>query len=159
VANTLGVGFDAGDSAGGNWYLISRDATTLTKINLSGPPVAGATGALPRNTTDVYELLLTCGPNQSNVFVRITNLTTGVVGYAAYHSANLPVPTAFLYVHAQLGNVNSGSAVQFELMSLSLDSRQPNVVTLTASGAVGVGKAVRVSGANQASVATTSLPT
>jgi hypothetical protein len=121
VADTLGIGFDSGDPVGGDWYLIARDATTLTKIALDGT-APGATGALPRNRTDVLEILLYALPNQPFVYIRIVNLSTGVVAYNARHTANLP--TTLLYVHAQAGNAGSNASVQFELLSMTLDGRQ-----------------------------------
>jgi hypothetical protein len=137
AANTIGMGFDAGDSAGGNWFLIRKDATTSIKLALDG---TGATGAAPRNTTDVYDLILYARPNASEIYVRILNMSTAAVIYSGALSMTLPASNAFLTAQAQAGRgPTSGTATLYELLSLDLDSVVEGLCNVRHFGAQGDG--------------------
>jgi len=105
VANTLGMGFDSTDPNGGFWYLIARDARTLSKIVLDGLQSGEGPGQALRNTTDVYDVAFIAQPNSSSIYVRIFNLTAGLSIYNGFivKPIHIPAQTAKLLVHVGVG--------------------------------------------------------
>jgi hypothetical protein len=79
------------DSADTNWFIASRNATTLTKT---------ATG-LAVTAGPILDFMLFCKPNDTKVTARLVNAVDGTVYVDNVDiTANLPVNTTFLYMHA-----------------------------------------------------------
>ena len=117
-ANSIGVGFDSTDSSTGNWQLIRMDGTTSAKVDLGS--------AAPRNTADVYEITIHAASNASEVRVSLVNLSTAmVVLEAVAYSTNIPVNSAFLYTHAEVGPAGSGTAMQLDVGAMSFKPKKP----------------------------------
>lgn len=72
LTNMVGMGYDAADTSGTNWFLMNNDGSgTATRTSL------GANFA--RNTTDSYRMILWWMPGSLDVYYDITNLETGNV--------------------------------------------------------------------------------
>jgi len=79
------------DSADTNWFIASRNATTLTKT---------ATG-LAVTAGPVLDFMLFCKPNDTKITARLVNAVDGTVYVDDVDiTSNLPVNTTFLYMHA-----------------------------------------------------------
>ena len=101
VGNTIGVGYDDGDS---NWFLIFVDSIgSVTKVN----------STVAKNTTDVYELRMYCSPSDSSVYVSVYDFANGVPLFDAAYSTDLPAAGTFLYYHAGCGTSASAVAQKF----------------------------------------------
>jgi hypothetical protein len=108
----LGVGFNANT---GNWQLITNaeSVSTPTVVDL------GASFAL--DTTSIWELGLGCMPNDSTVYYRFRNLTTGAVVAGAITS-NMPGSTTFLAAVATMTNNGTASAVTWAFIKSHIES-------------------------------------
>jgi hypothetical protein len=131
TANTIGIGFDSGDSSSGNWKFMTKSATTLTKFDLGD--------AAPRNTTDVYLLILRAMPNASEVGVHVFNLSTKRTVLKGFVSTNLPDASAFLYPQAEVGIGSGGAAISLDVLHLVLDKANEGVFDVRDFGALGDG--------------------
>lgn len=104
--NLIGVGYDAGDANTTNWWIYHADGATTVRADLGVNAV--------RNTTDVYELILYCKPNDTQIWARFTNLSTGVVVLTdTAYSTNIPANTVFMYVNAANGTGTTSTAQDF----------------------------------------------
>lgn len=170
VANTLGMGFDSTDPNGGFWYLIARDATTLSKIVLDGSQSGEGPGQALRNTTDVYDVTFFAQPNSSSIYVRIFNLTAGLSIYNGFiaNPIHVPAQTANLLVHVGVGPAAAALTTKIDLYRLDLDSvgdgiyappaTQP-LLQLVSATAIGAGVAVQADETGCVQAATTNLRT
>lgn len=153
IANTIGVGFDSGDSSSGQWYVIRKDATTNAKVAIS---------AAPRNTSDVYDVSILCATNGSEIIVRLTNLTTGSSEQLVISSI-LPTSASLLHAHAEAGSGTTSTAVDLELAGLSLETADASrtthvigkdgVVNVQDFGLIADDQSAGARAANQAAVA------
>jgi hypothetical protein len=151
--NGLGVGFDSTDPASGFWSIITRDASVGQRIILNGTQAGGIPA--PRNTTDVYDLVIFAKPNAPSVYVRLLNLSRGLTIYNGFLSSPTPLPTAVapLYVHAEAGvGAGASGAAVFDLYRLDVDSVGDGVYAppaaqplhhLVSAAPIGLGIAVR----------------
>lgn len=84
------------DDDTGNWNIIhNTSGSAATSVDL------GAN--FPINTTDLYELTLSCEPNSSTVSYYVSNLTTGNTTSGTL-SSNLPAGSSFLAMHSWMNN-------------------------------------------------------
>lgn len=87
-ANTIAL---VKDSADANWFIASRNATTLTKTATGLAVTAGV----------VLDLMMFCKPNDTKVTVRLVNAVDGTVYVDNVDiTATLPVDTTFMYAWA-----------------------------------------------------------
>lgn len=98
VANSIGVGFDSGDSTGGTWFVIRRDGTNGNKTAVTGAS----------RDTSLLDLAIVSRPYDASgraILMRLTNLDTGAILlrdelYVAEVGSYLPAADALLLVHA-----------------------------------------------------------
>jgi hypothetical protein len=94
LTNMLGFGVDAADTA---ISFMHNDASlTCTKDPISGQPSLA--------TNNAYAAYIFCKPNDSTVYYRLDNLTTGTVLIDSSTSTDLPVNTTALTCQAIIGN-------------------------------------------------------
>jgi hypothetical protein len=102
------------DSNTGNLRLAhNTQGTAPTLIDL------GAT--MPLNITDMYELILYCGPNASSVTYKVTNMNTGAVVTGTL-STNLPANTQFLGLMTTMTNNTAAAAVTYDFVAGFVES-------------------------------------
>lgn len=113
IANTIGIGFAAGEATSAPLRLVCSGDTPVPPIEIPGTS---------RDPDAVYELSLLCAPNASEVLVRLVDLRTGTVFLDdVFLSADLPENDEMLYVHAEVGSVASTEAPSIEIMALHLE--------------------------------------
>ena len=100
LVNMIGMGWDAADADTGNWYLMRNDGSdTATKVDL------GATHASRVNTTHGYDLIMFCPPGDaSSIFVRITNIHTGVTFLDTSYDTDIPAVNTGMCFKAEVRN-------------------------------------------------------
>lgn len=109
VANTAGMGYDAADSATGNWQFMRNDGSgTATRVDLP---------ACPRNTTDVYRVTMQADANGTGVNAKVENLTTGVTALDTTYTTDIPVNTQFVGMRAMMRNGATTSAGIIDVVS------------------------------------------
>ena len=95
--NTVGLWHDTTDPSVGSgaFNLVTRNGTTTTKtpINLAND-IASAT---------LYDWMMYCEPNGSEVFYRLDDLTNGV-SYTGSSTSTLPVDTVYMSPQCQMSN-------------------------------------------------------
>ena len=115
LVNMLGVGYDTTDASTGNWFFYRNDGTgTATKVDL------GTSAA--RNTTHGYELHMHAAPNSTTVFVRVTNLHSGVVVLDTSYNTNVPAVNTGMAFHADVNNGAVASATNLEVSKVYIES-------------------------------------
>jgi hypothetical protein len=98
----------------GNLYLVncvSGTAPTATDL--------GANFAV--NTAHLYELILFAKPNDSTVYYRVTNLSTGNSSSSSL-TTNIPAATSFLSPVASIGSIAATSANTLDFVKLYLET-------------------------------------
>lgn len=110
LANSVMLTKDAADT---NWFISTRDATTLTKT---------ATG-LAVSAGPILDFMLFCKPNDTKITARLVNAVDGTVYVDNVDiSANLPVNTTFLNMHAQAQSTVGATAKILSLNKLYLET-------------------------------------
>lgn len=90
IANSLWLVKDFADTA---WHFVSRDGSTLQKVSSGCTVTAG----------QILDLTIFCKPNDSLVYVRLTDAMTGEVYFNDFEvSASLPANTFFMYMQAHI---------------------------------------------------------
>jgi hypothetical protein len=117
LVNMIGVGYDTTDASTGNWQLYRNDGTgTATKVDL------GATQAA-RNTTHGYDLIIFCPPGiVTDIFVKITNIHTGVVVLDTSYNTDLPAVNTGMAFKAEVNNGAVASAANLEVAKVYIES-------------------------------------
>lgn len=84
LTNCIGMGYDVGDSAAGNWFLIRNDgAGVATKVGL------GATNAA--RAADIgFDLFIYNPPNSGEFYVQIINVNTGAEVLNTSYNTDVP---------------------------------------------------------------------
>ena len=116
LVSCLGMGWDSADT---NAQFMSNDATgTCTKVDL------GASFPVPTaDRTALYELVLFCKPNDTQVTWQVTNLVTGAVASGTVTAAaDLPANTAFLLPFGYVSAGGTSSVVGLSLVNLYIES-------------------------------------
>jgi hypothetical protein len=101
LLNIVGVGYDVADSAAGNWYVMTNDASgTATKYD---------TGT-PRDTTSVLEFSAYCKGASGGITCRLLNKSTSSVVYkTTTYTSDLPISTSFLAFKSEISNNSTTS--------------------------------------------------
>ena len=109
-ANTIALVKDSADT---NWFIASRNATTLTKT-ATGLAVAAGT---------ILDFMLFCKPNDTQITARLVNAVDGTV-YVDNVSitSNIPVNTTFMYMWAGCMSTVGTTAKLFALNRMYLES-------------------------------------
>ena len=110
LVDSIGVGFTNGTNT--TWQVVSNDAVGVATLTNTG---------IPFNTTDLFSLIISCGPNESSIGVYFVNDTTGA-SFEVSLTTDLPVNTAFMCVRAFLTNVATASAVAYDVCRVYLES-------------------------------------
>lgn len=104
VNDTIAIGKDSGDTT---WHLITRNASTVTKINTNCTVTAG----------QILDFTVFAPPNGTDVTFRLVDAVTGIVYVDNVSvSTNLPSNTVFMYMHAQ---TRSTSGITAKLLALN----------------------------------------
>ena len=113
LVNIIGVGSDAAEA---NLSIMHNDgAGVATKIAL------GAGFPARTLSTDAYELILFCGPNEATVRYRIENLVSGVATSGTI-STDLPASTTLLGIQGWTNNGATGLAVGIDLINCYIET-------------------------------------
>lgn len=113
LTNILGFGADSTDT---NLHFLHNDgAGTCTKINLGV--------SFPANTrnTDMYEIIIFCAPNGTEVFYQITNLTSGQSNEGSV-TTNIPALTQLLAYQLWRNNGTTALAVGLDIVSVYMET-------------------------------------
>lgn len=115
LLNMCGMGYDAADSSAGNWQFMRNDGTgTATKVDL------GANAA--RNTTHGYDLAMFNPPNSGTLYVRITNLHSGVAVLDTSYTTDLPAVNTGMAFKAEVRNGALTSADNLEIAKVYIET-------------------------------------
>ena len=115
LLHMCGMGYDAADSAAGNWQFMRNDGTGLaTRVDLG-------TGAA-RNVTHGYDLIMFAKPNNAELFVRIVNLHTGVVLLDTSYTTDLPAVNTALSFKCEVRNGAVAAADNIEIAKAYIES-------------------------------------
>lgn len=107
--NSLIIGKDSGDT---NWQVMARDGSAVTKTNVGLAMAAG----------QVLDFTMFCKANDTKVTARVVDPFSGTVYVDNVElTANLPVNTTFLYMHAQIMSVTGTTAKLLCLNRLYLE--------------------------------------
>jgi hypothetical protein len=112
------------DTATGRIGLVSSANSGNLRLahNTQGtaPTLIDLGATMPVNTTDMYELVLYCGPNASSVTYKVTNMNTAAVVTGTI-STNLPANTQFLGLMSTMVCTN-GVAVSYDFVAGFVES-------------------------------------
>lgn len=115
LVNILGMGYDAADSSGGNWFFLRNDGTgTATKVDLGSSCV--------RNTTHGYDLIMFAAPNSSTVYVKVTNIHDGSVCLDTNYTSDVPAVNTGLAFKAEVRNGAQAAAANLEVAKVYIES-------------------------------------
>lgn len=107
--NSLIIGKDSTDT---NWQVMARDGSAVTKTNVG----------LAMAANQVLDFTMFCKANDTKVTVRVVDPFSGTVYVDNVElTANLPVNTTFLYMHAQIMSVTGTTAKLLALNRLYLE--------------------------------------
>ena len=110
VNNTIAIGKDSGDTT---WQLITRDTSTVTKINTNCTVTAG----------QILDFTAFAPPNGTYVTFRLVDAVTGTVYVDNVSvSTNLPSNTVFMYMHAQTRSTSGTTAKLLALNRMYLET-------------------------------------
>ena len=102
-------GYEDYDPPAGNYYFMSKDATTSTKTNMG----------FARNATDVYDVFLYARPNDSLIGVRITNVSSGTLLYdTLFTASSMPQNTVWLRPSVLMSAGSGSTSVTMDLMKV-----------------------------------------
>jgi len=115
-ASSCGMSKDTGETV---WQCLTVNATpAATKISTGRTTQAAG-------TTDVFDFYMFCKPNDTTIYFRVTDLTTGTnLVNNTGQSSTLPANNVMLYAHAECMNVagGAGSSVAIFLNKLYIES-------------------------------------
>lgn len=112
LANIIGMGYDAADSAGGNWQFFTNDASgTASKYDL---PLA------PRNPNNLYRLTIDAASNGSGVDVKVEDLSAGVTVHTTTYTTDIPAATQYLGVRANIRTGTTTTIAAIEVASVDI---------------------------------------
>lgn len=118
-ANSIGVGFNGSSATSDPWKVVVASSSSTTLISTANTAT--------RNTTSVYELVVTCPPctdgvNEDPMTLRLVDLSTGTVLVDDFilKGALAPLPSAFLYAHAEVFTVFTGQPA-IEIVSMRVE--------------------------------------
>ena len=115
LVNSIGVGFDTTDASAGNWQFYHNDGTgTATKVDLGADAV--------RNTTHGYDLIMFSPPNGSDIYVRITNIHSGVIVLDTTYNTDIPAVNVGLAFKAECNNGAVAAATNVEVSKVYIES-------------------------------------
>lgn len=115
LVNMCGMGYDAADASTGNWFFMRNDgAGAAVKVDL------GADAA--RGTTQGWDLIMFLAPNGTELFARVTNLSTGVVVLDTSYTTELPGVNVGLAIKAEVRNGAVAAADNLEIAKLYIES-------------------------------------
>lgn len=115
LINMIGCGYDSGDSAAGNWFLMRNDGSgTATKVDL------GSNAA--RNTTHGFDLMIFARPNSQEIFVKIINLHTGALVLDTSYTTDIPAVNTGLAMKCEVRNGGNAAADNIECAKLFIES-------------------------------------
>jgi hypothetical protein len=111
LTNCVGIGYDSGDT---QMSLITNGPSgTATKIPLGAAFVVGS--------LELYELVLACEPNGSEIRYRVEHLNGGDVASGSI-STGLPANTAFMTPNLWGNNGTTASATKIGIVGMYLES-------------------------------------
>lgn len=116
LVNMVGMGYDTTDANTGNWFFFRNDGLgTAVKVDL------GADAA--RNTTNGYDMIFFCPPGAATeIFVRITNIQTGVVVLDTSYTTDLPTVNTGMAFKAECNNGAVASATNLEIAKVYIET-------------------------------------
>jgi hypothetical protein len=110
--NTVGLWHDTTDPSGGSgaFNLVTRNGSTTTKtpINLANNIAS----------TTLYEWMMYCEPNGSEVFYRLDDLANGV-SYTGSTTSTLPVNTVYMSPQCQMSNGTAHTTANSVVFAIS----------------------------------------
>lgn len=106
----LGFGFTEGTDT--NWQVISNDG--------SGAPSQVDTG-IAINTTDLLTFLIYAAPNDTAIWMRMTNESSGA-SFEHQLTSDIPASTVFLSIHNYLNNGGNAAAVAYDCSGVYLET-------------------------------------
>lgn len=77
---------------------------------------------MPRNTTDGYEMTIDCAPGAAEIFVKIVNVSTGVVVIDTSYTTDIPAVDTGMSFKADVRNGAVASADGLELSKVYLQT-------------------------------------
>jgi hypothetical protein len=98
----------------GNWNLVNNVTGTARSITALG-------ANYPVNTTDLFELILSCSANATGIDFKITNLTSGQIAIGNINS-NIPANTTFLSPCVWVTNNATAAAATIDFISCTVKS-------------------------------------
>lgn len=109
-ANSVALVKDSTDS---EWFIVTRNATAVTKTPTGATVTAG----------QILDLTLFAAPNGSSISARLTNPVTNTVYVDNLEIAtNLPVNTTFLYAHAQCRSTSGTTSKSLALNRIYVET-------------------------------------
>lgn len=113
----IGMGYDTTDANTGNWFLYRNDGTgTATKVDLGSD-------AARSNTTHGYDMIIFCPPGAATeIFVRITNLHTGVVVLDTSYTTDIPAVNVGMAYKAETNNGAVAAATNIEVAKTYIET-------------------------------------
>lgn len=113
------------DTATGRIGLVTTSNTGNLRLahNTQGtaPTLIDLGATMPINITDMYELVLYCGPNATTVGYKVSNRNTGAVVTGTL-STNLPANTQFLGLMATMSNNTAAAIVAYDFVAGFVES-------------------------------------
>jgi hypothetical protein len=111
--NTIGFGVNAGDTL---FSFVHNDGSTSTKDAIGGQPVLAANTA--------YDAYIYCKPNDSTVYYRLENASTGAMIVDSSVTTTLPVNTVAMAAHCEMSNaaMGTGAGIVFGINKLYVET-------------------------------------
>jgi len=113
LTNMIGMGYDAGDAATGNWYIMHNDGSgTATRIELNG--TGSSPNAAARGTDQGFDLYIFNPPNSSSFHVLAESINNQNVVFNGTITSDVPAAdTALAWkVECRNGAVAAAATVE-----------------------------------------------
>lgn len=107
LLNICGIGFDSTNT---NYSVYSGGASAATPVSLGSN--------FPINTTDLYRGHIWCHANDTEVYYRLENLTTGNSASGTFDNTKLPSTTTILGWGAHINNGTDSAAVAIDIAKI-----------------------------------------
>jgi hypothetical protein len=104
LTNLLGIGFESGQTT---YRVFAAGSTTGTPVDLGSN--------FPVNTSDLYRAHIWCYPNDTEVYYRLENLTTGNSASGTFDNTKLPSNTTILGWSSLINNGGDSAACGIEI--------------------------------------------
>lgn len=117
LLNMIGMGYDTTDASTGNWFLFRNDGSgTATKVDLGA-------NAARSNVSHGYDLIMFCPPGAADrIYVRITNLHTGVVVLDTSYTTDIPAVNVGMAYKGEINNGAVASACSVEIAKVYIET-------------------------------------